>query len=224
MEKKHIAIAIDGPVAAGKTTQAKLLAKELGFLYVDTGALYRTVACYMQIHQKADNDIAEVLNCIDIYMERGKDGEQRMFLGQKEVTGQLRTPEISKLASDISAVPAVREFLLETQRRAARENNIVMEGRDIGTVILPDAQVKVFLTADQDVRTCRRWLELKRKGAHVVFDEVRADLIERDYNDSHRETAPLKQADDALLLDCTDLSVRETTQALLEIVREIAGR
>lgn len=223
MEKNHIAIAIDGPVAAGKTTQAKLLAKELGFLYVDTGALYRTIACYMQIHQKTVDDIIEVLNCIDIYQNRGKDGEQRMFLGKKDVTEQLRTPVISKLASDISALPAVREFLLEMQRQTARENDVVMEGRDIGTVILPDAPVKVFLTADAYVRAERRHAEMQEKGSTIPYAEVLQDLLERDYNDSHRETAPLKKADDAVLLDCTNLTVQETTQALVEIARTRIG-
>lgn len=138
--EKHISIAIDGPVAAGKTTQAKLLAQELGFLYVDTGALYRTIACYMKMNQKTADDIEEVLNSIDMNLVRSEDGTQRMFLGSEEVTGRLRTPEISKLASDISAIPSVREFLLDKQREAAMDNNVVMEGRDIGTVILPDAQ------------------------------------------------------------------------------------
>lgn len=224
MSEKFVSIAIDGPVAAGKTTQAKLLAKEMGFLYVDTGAMYRTIACYMAKHKKDPADIDEVLNCIDMNLTRNETGEQRMFLGTEDVTDQLRTPEISKLASDISALPCVRDFLLGMQRKAAEENDVVMEGRDIGTVILPDATAKIFLTADSDVRVCRRWLEMKRNNQSVGFHQVLADLIDRDYNDSHREIAPLKQADDAIVLDCTDLSIRETTNALLEIVREIIGR
>lgn len=224
MEKNHIAIAIDGPVAAGKTTQAKLLAKEFGFLYVDTGAMYRTIAVFMTWFPTLAPSMEKVLACINMTLKRGQDGEQRMFLGTEDVTDQLRTPKISKLASDISALPCVRDFLLGMQRKAAEENDVVMEGRDIGTVILPDATVKIFLTADSDVRVCRRWLEMKRKGQPVGFHQVMADLIDRDYNDSHREIAPLRQAKDAILLDCTDLSIRETTNALLELVREIVGR
>lgn len=216
--EKHISIAIDGPVAAGKTTQAKLLAQELGFLYVDTGALYRTIACYMKMHQKTADDIEEVLNSIDMNLVRSEDGTQRMFLGSEEVTGRLRTPEISKLASDISAIPSVREFLLDKQREAAMDNNVVMEGRDIGTVILPDASVKIFLTADPDIRAHRRWLELCQRGVSCLLSEVLQDLKQRDYNDSHRDVAPLKQAEDAVVIDCTHLNIQETTRTILEIV------
>ena len=163
----------------------------------------------------------KVLAGINMKLKRGQDGEQRMFLGTEDVTDQLRTPKISKLASNISALPCVRDFLLGMQRKAAEENDVVMEGRDIGTVILPDATVKIFLTADADMRAFRRWRELKQKGQTENFYNVMEDLKARDYNDSHREVAPLKQAEDAILLDCTELSSRETTQALLEIVRKI---
>ena len=209
MSEKFISIAIDGPVAAGKTTQAKLLAKELGFLYVDTGAMYRTIAVFMTWFPTLAPSMEKVLAGINMKLKRGQDGEQRMFLGTEDVTDQLRTPKISKLASNISALPCVRDFLLG------------MEGRDIGTVILPDATVKIFLTADADMRAFRRWRELKQKGQTENFYNVMEDLKARDYNDSHREVAPLKQAEDAILLDCTELSSRETTQALLEIVRKI---
>lgn len=222
MSEKFVSIAIDGPVAAGKTTQAKLLAKELGFLYVDTGAMYRTIAVFMTWFPTLAPSMEKALACINMKLKRGQDGEQRMFLGTEDVTDQLRTPEISKLASDISALPCVRDFLLGMQRKAAEENDVVMEGRDIGTVILPDATVKIFLTADADMRAFRRWRELKQKGQAENFYNVMEDLKARDYNDSHREVAPLKQAEDAILLDCTELSSRETTQTLLEIVREIA--
>lgn len=221
MSEKFISIAIDGPVAAGKTTQAKLLAKELGFLYVDTGAMYRTIAVFMTWFPTLAPSMEKVLAGINMKLKRGQDGEQRMFLGTEDVTDQLRTPKISKLASDISALPCVRDFLLGMQRKAAEENDVVMEGRDIGTVILPDATVKIFLTADADMRAFRRWRELKQKGQTENFYNVMEDLKARDYNDSHREVAPLKQAEDAILLDCTELSSRETTQALLEIVRKI---
>lgn len=221
MSEKFISIAIDGPVAAGKTTQAKLLAKELGFLYVDTGAMYRTIAVFMTWFPTLTPSMEKVLAGINMKLKRGQDGEQRMFLGTEDVTDQLRTPKISKLASNISALPCVRDFLLGMQRKAAEENDVVMEGRDIGTVILPDATVKIFLTADADMRAFRRWRELKQKGQTENFYNVMEDLKARDYNDSHREVAPLKQAEDAILLDCTELSSRETTQALLEIVRKI---
>lgn len=221
MSEKFISIAIDGPVAAGKTTQAKLLAKELGFLYVDTGAMYRTIAVFMTWFPTLAPSMEKVLAGINMKLKRGQDGEQRMFLGTEDVTDQLRTPKISKLASNISALPCVRDFLLGMQRKAAEENDVVMEGRDIGTVILPDATVKIFLTADADMRAFRRWRELKQKGQTENFYNVMEDLKVRDYNDSHREVAPLKQAEDAILLDCTELSSRETTQALLEIVRKI---
>lgn len=221
MSEKFISIAIDGPVAAGKTTQAKLLAKELGFLYVDTGAMYRTIAVFITWFPTLAPSMEKVLAGINMKLKRGQDGEQRMFLGTEDVTDQLRTPKISKLASNISALPCVRDFLLGMQRKAAEENDVVMEGRDIGTVILPDATVKIFLTADADMRAFRRWRELKQKGQTENFYNVMEDLKARDYNDSHREVAPLKQAEDAILLDCTELSSRETTQALLEIVRKI---
>lgn len=221
MSEKFISIAIDGPVAAGKTTQAKLLAKALGFLYVDTGAMYRTIAVFMTWFPTLAPSMEKVLAGINMKLKRGQDGEQRMFLGTEDVTDQLRTPKISKLASNISALPCVRDFLLGMQRKAAEENDVVMEGRDIGTVILPDATVKIFLTADADMRAFRRWRELKQKGQTENFYNVMEDLKARDYNDSHREVAPLKQAEDAILLDCTELSSRETTQALLEIVRKI---
>ena len=221
MSEKFISIAIDGPVAAGKTTQAKLLAKELGFLYVDTGAMYRTIAVFMTWFPTLAPSMEKVLAGINMKLKRWQDGEQRMFLGTEDVTDQLRTPKISKLASNISALPCVRDFLLGMQRKAAEENDVVMEGRDIGTVILPDATVKIFLTADADMRAFRRWRELKQKGQTENFYNVMEDLKARDYNDSHREVAPLKQAEDAILLDCTELSSRETTQALLEIVRKI---
>lgn len=221
MSEKFISIAIDGPVAAGKTTQAKLLAKELGFLYVDTGAMYRTIAVFMTWFPTLAPSMEKVLAGINMKLKRGQDGEQRMFLGTEDVTDQLRTPKISKLASNISALPCVRDFLLGMQRKAAEENDVVMEGRDIGTVILPDATVKIFLTADADMRAFRHWRELKQKGQTENFYNVMEDLKARDYNDSHREVAPLKQAEDAILLDCTELSSRETTQALLEIVRKI---
>ena len=221
MSEKFISIAIDGPVAAGKTTQAKLLAKELGFLYVDTGAMYRTIAVFMTWFPTLAPSMEKVLAGINMKLKRGQDGEQRMFLGTEDVTDQLRTPKISKLASNISALPCVRDFLLGMQRKAAEENDVVTEGRDVGTVILPDATVEIIVTADADMRAFRRWRELKQKGQTENFYNVMEDLKARDYNDSHREVAPLKQAEDAILLDCTELSSRETTQALLEIVRKI---
>ena len=218
-EKVHKVIAIDGPCAAGKTTQAKLLAKELGYMYVDTGAMYRTIAVYMQKHDKCIDDIDEVLNCIDMYIEN-KAGEQRMFLGNEDVTSLLRTPEISKLASDVSAIPAVREFLLQKQRNFAQTNDIVMEGRDIGTVIFPDANIKFFLTADTSTRAHRRYLQLHESGAQLDENQVLADIKQRDFNDSNRKDAPLKQASDAILVDCSNMSIEKTTHMMLEYIEQ----
>lgn len=218
MENVHISIAIDGPVAAGKTTQAKALAQELGCLYADTGAMYRTVALFMRRRRKTMRDIDEVLDTIDMSVERDEDGGQRMFLGREDVTGQLRTQDISRWASNISAIPKVRDFLLDMQRDLAKGMDVVMEGRDIASVILPEATVKVFLTAHPKVRAQRRWLELQEHGGPVSLEQVFRELVDRDYQDSHREVAPLKRPEDAVLVDCTALTVPETTRCILDIV------
>lgn len=213
--KKTMSIAIDGPAGAGKTTQAKALAKALGFVYVDTGALYRTIALYMIQTGKTEADIDEILATIDMRPEYGRKDGQRMYLGMPDVTHLLRTPEVTKLASDISAIPRVREFLLEMQRSIARNNNVVMEGRDIGTVILPDATLKVFLTADLDTRAWRRSRQME-PGSYLL-PQLKEQIRKRDEDNSTREAAPLIQAEDAILVDNSRQTPQETTAAILAL-------
>lgn len=216
-------IAIDGPSGAGKSTLAKMVAEKLGFLYVDTGAIYRTVGLYAQKKQVEPDDAAAVtalLDSIQIKMSHGKDGLQHMYLNGEDVTSEIRRHEISAYASAVSAIPQVRAFLLEMQRSLARTNNVVMDGRDIGTVVLPQAEVKVFLTADSADRARRRYDELVQRGQQTEYEAVLKDLIQRDYNDSHRSSAPLKQAEDALLLDTTGNSLDQSFELLLKTIKE----
>lgn len=217
----HKIIAIDGPCAAGKTTQAKLLAKELGYMYVDTGAMYRTIALYIQKNAYDISDIDNILSSIDMSI-KNVDGEQRMFLENEDVTFQLRTAKISVLASDISAIKQVRQYLLQAQRDFAEAHDIVMEGRDIdiGTVIFPDADVKFYLTADVETRATRRWTELFLMDMHTTEEATLEDIKLRDHNDSTRKDAPLKQADDAILVDCSNMSLEETTRVMLEYIKQ----
>ena len=217
---KKLSIAIDGPAGAGKTTQAKALAKALGYVYVDTGAMYRALAVYMQDEEL--KDVPEILPEVNLQSTWDEKGNQRMSINGVDVTDRLRTPEISRLASDISAIPEVRDFLLETQREIARENNVVMEGRDIGTVILPDATLKVFLTASLDERAWRRSRQLEPGTYLLPF--VKKDIERRDRNDSSRDAAPLAQAEDAILVDCTHMNIKETTQAVLRLWDEALAR
>ena len=217
---KKLSIAIDGPAGAGKTTQAKALAKALGYVYVDTGAMYRALAVYMQDEEL--KDVSEILPEVNLQATWDEKGNQRMSINGVDVTDRLRTPEISRLASDISAIPEVRDFLLETQREIARENNVVMEGRDIGTVILPDATLKVFLTASLDERAWRRSRQLE-PGTYLL-PSVKKDIERRDRNDSSRDAAPLAQAEDAILVDCTHMNIKETTQAVLRLWDEALAR
>ena len=217
---KKLSIAIDGPAGAGKTTQAKALAKALGYVYVDTGAMYRALAVYMQDEEL--KDVPEILPEVNLQSTWDEKGNQRMSINGVDVTDRLRTPEISRLASDISAIPEVRDFLLETQREIARENNVVMEGRDIGTVILPDATLKVFLTASLDERAWRRSRQLE-PGTYLL-PSVKKDIERRDRNDSYRDAAPLAQAEDAILVDCTHMNIKETTQAVLRLWDEALAR
>lgn len=217
---KKLSIAIDGPAGAGKTTQAKALAKALGYVYVDTGAMYRALAVYMQDEEL--EDVSEILPEVNLQATWDEKGNQRMSINGVDVTDRLRTPEISRLASDISAIPEVRDFLLETQREIARENNVVMEGRDIGTVILPDATLKVFLTASLDERAWRRSRQLE-PGTYLL-PSVKKDIERRDRNDSSRDAAPLAQAEDAILVDCTHMNIKETTQAVLRLWDEALAR
>lgn len=217
-----ISVAIDGPAGAGKSSISRLAAKRLGFIYVDTGALYRAVGLKFSLagaDTQLDCDIDGILaeTAVDI---RFKDGEQRVYLDGRDVSSEIRTPAASMMASAVSARPQVRAFLLEMQRKLARENNVVMDGRDIGTVVLPDAKVKVYLTASAEVRAERRLKELTEKGENVTFKEVYDDMVKRDYDDMHREIAPLKQAEDAVLADTTDCSLEESVELILKIVNE----
>lgn len=220
-----INIAIDGPAGAGKSTLARSIAKELGYIYVDTGALYRAVGLKFS-RNGADTDlkcdIEGILKKTDVTISFVGD-EQRVFLDGEDVSGKIRTPEVSMMASAASAVPVVRAFLLELQRRLARENNVVMDGRDIGTVILPNAKVKIFLTASPEARAQRRFIELEEKGIKTTFDEVLEDMKKRDYNDSHREIAPLKPAEDSIIADTTELTLDESRALLLKIINDKIG-
>ena len=220
-----INVAIDGPVGAGKSTIARECAKRIGFIYVDTGALYRTVGLFckrngVEISQENSDNIEKAITA-DLKLEiKLENGTQLVFMNGENVSEEIRLPEMSMAASAVSAIPCVRRFLLETQRKVARENNVIMDGRDIGTVILPDAKVKIFLTAKAEIRAKRRFDELVAKGMDVKFEDVLNDLNTRDYNDSHRAEAPLKQADDAVLLDTSEFDFEQSVQAVIKLIEE----
>lgn len=213
-------VAIDGPAGAGKSTIAKAAAQALGFVYVDTGAIYRTVGLAAKRCGYAGNDrvkVVAMLPSLDIDM-RYVDGVQRMFLNGEDVSEEIRTPEASGYASNVAAMPEVRSYLMEMQRRMARQYDVLMDGRDIGTVVLPDAQLKIFLTASAEERARRRYAQLLEKGTEQAYETVLAEIVERDKRDSERETAPLKQADDAVLLDTSTLDREESIQAVIDLV------
>lgn len=222
MKTKPISIAIDGPSGAGKSTVAKRLAANLGFVYVDTGALYRTVGyavCRAGIDCRDTDAVTALLPSISVELTH-VDGVQRVLLNGEDVSDRIRTPEISMAASAVSAIPAVRAFLFDTQQDMARRHNVIMDGRDIGTVVLPDAQVKIFLSASVEARARRRYKELIEKGENVTFDDVLEDMKQRDYNDSHRALAPLKPAPGALMVDTTEMTLEESVAYMEQCVRE----
>ena len=220
---KIINVAIDGPAGAGKSTIPRKAAGELGYSYIDTGALSRTVGLNA-LRKGADlqSDEAIIATITDDLKVELKfiDGEQRMFLSDEDVSDKIRTPEASMAASRVSAVPKVREFLFDLQKKLARENNCVMDGRDIGTVVLPDADVKIFLTASPEARAERRFKELTEKGMDVKYEDVLADMIKRDYDDSHRAIAPLKQADDAILCDTSNIGLEESIALIIKTIKD----
>lgn len=214
-------IAIDGPSGAGKSTQARRLAAAFNFIYVDTGAIYRTLglACYRAGIDRKDVDaVMKLLPTLDIAIEYNNAGEQCMLLNGEDVSRQIRLPEISICASDVSSHQQVRSFLLDMQRKFARTYNVIMDGRDIGTVVLPDADLKIFLTASAEARARRRMLELEQKGTPASFEDVLKDINYRDEQDSNRAAAPLRQAEDAVLVDTSDIGFEETFELLCEIV------
>lgn len=216
------AIAIDGPAGAGKSTLAKMLARELGCIYVDTGALYRAVGLKLLntgVTCESEASVAEVLKNTTVSM-RHQNGDQQVLLDGTVVSAELRTPAAAQMASQCSALPAVRAFLLEMQRSIAQSNFVVMDGRDIGTVVLPEASCKIFLTAPVQVRAKRRWLELTEKGQKVPLQQVEKDVAQRDYNDMHRAVAPLCKAPDAVLVDTGDLNLEQSFALLLQTVRQ----
>lgn len=218
-------IAIDGPSGAGKSTIAKKVAKELGFVYVDTGAMYRAMAVYLIRKHVSPEDEAGIMEaCQDaqiaiVYREDG----QHVLLQGEDVTHLLRAEETGNMASRSSANPRVREKLVELQQQMAAVQSVVMDGRDIGSVVLPDARVKIYLTASVDVRARRRYRELAEKGEDCKIEEIRRDIEERDYRDMHRACSPLRQVEDAVYLDCSELTVEETVNAILEIYKEKTG-
>ena len=214
-------IAIDGPAGAGKSTIAKRVSAELSFIYVDTGAMYRAIALYLLKNAIQPEDLGSVkhaLGEIEITI-RYVGGEQHVLLNGEDVSGQIRTEEVGNMASKSSALPCVREKLLELQQKLARENDVVMDGRDIGTNILPDAQLKIYLTASVDTRANRRYKELLEKGTDCDLEEIKKDIEQRDYQDMHREIAPLRQAADAVYLDSSDLTIDQVVEKIKSLAK-----
>ena len=220
-----ISVAIDGPAGAGKSTLARRLAAELGYIYVDTGAMFRTIGLYALRAGKDPKD-NEAVNALlpEISLKFAFiGGEQHIYLNGEDVSTAIRTEEVGMAASAVGANPEVRAFLLEMQRDMARTQNILMDGRDIGTVVLPDATVKIFLTASPEARATRRWKEYQQKGVEVSYEEVLADVRQRDYQDTHRAAAPLRQADDAQLLDTSEMNFKQSLEAMKKMIVEKVG-
>ena len=219
MEKQAFNIAIDGPAGAGKSTIAKMVAKKLNFIYVDTGAMYRAIALYLlrdSVDTANEAAVSEAVKNADI---RYQDGAQQVILNGEDVSGLIRTEEVGNTASATSVYPAVRAHLLELQRSLAASQNVIMDGRDIGTCILPDAQAKIYLTASSRVRALRRYKELTEKGTMCNLEEIEQDIIERDHRDMTREIAPLKQAEDAVLLDSSEMTIDQVVQAIIDTAK-----
>ena len=217
-----IAIALDGPAGAGKSSIAKRAAKALGYIYVDTGALYRTIglaAMRAGVEPQPSDEVDSLLSRITVSLEFNEQGEQVVLLDGEDVSSLIRTPEASMMASKISAVPSVRAYLLDLQRDMAKTHNVIMDGRDIGTVVLPDAKVKIFLTASPEARAERRYKELVEKGTVTTYEEVLRYVKERDYNDSHRAIAPLKPAEDSILVDTTELDFEQSVEAIINVIK-----
>lgn len=217
-----INVAIDGPAGAGKSTIAKTVAKTLGFIYVDTGALYRTIALSAVRNGVIDSreDIVKMLDTIDVKLGFDETGAQCVYLNGEDVSSLIRTPEISMGASKVSSIMEVRDYLLELQRSIARENNVIMDGRDIATVVLPNAKPKIFLFATPECRAERRYKELVEKGENVTYEDVLADVNQRDYQDSHREIAPLKPSEDSVMVDTSGNTLEESIEILTNIIKE----
>lgn len=222
----HYSIAVDGPSGAGKSSLAKRVSKAFGFIYVDTGAIYRTVgleAARRGIDRRSESVVSAMLPELHIEMKYNEAGEQRMYLNGEDVSEAIRMPEISIAASDVSALPAVRAFLLDMQRRMAKENDVIMDGRDIGTVVLPDAELKIYLTASAEARAQRRMLELRGKGVESSFEDVLRDIVYRDEQDTNRAVAPLRRADDAVLMDTSDIDFEQSFGLMCSIIKEHLG-
>ena len=223
MTEKLCSVAIDGPSGAGKSTIARAAAARFGFIYVDTGAIYRTVGLAVRragLDPKDEKCVLPLLPELSIRFAYGEDGAQRMFLGDEDVSEEIRTPEISMYASAVSAIPGVRAFLLDMQRDMAKKYSVVMDGRDIGTVVLPDAGLKIFLTASAEERARRRYAELAAKGDESTYEEVLADMLQRDLNDTTRAAAPLKAAEDAVLIDTSSMELEESIDCVCARIAE----
>ena len=226
MDQLFHAVAIDGPSGAGKSTLARRVAKELHFLYVDTGAIYRSIGWYA-LQQGAALDRAEsvaaLLPDLNVEVRYGEDGLQHMVVNDRDVTEEIRSPEVSAAASQVAAVPEVRAYLLDMQRDLARTHDVIMDGRDIGTVVLPEADCKIFLTASDEARAALRCRELAQRGTPVAYEDVLSDMRRRDEKDRTRAASPLRQAEDAVVLDTSELDFEDSAQALLRLIRESIG-